>query len=252
MPARNKKAKGATSDERRATGIDGEVIALVLPPVLYEDDAIMVLNKPAGLVVEKSHTHSQVTLQDLLPFADEVDRAGLVHRLDRDTSGVMVVAKTNDSQAALQKQFLERTTDKEYMALVWGKLADDHAVINAPIARHPKIGYKYVVMDGGRDAKTEFWRLGEYKLADDVASLIKVDLHTGRTHQIRVHMMAMGHALVGDTVYGRRKDKSAIRQFLHASKLSLQHPATGKTMTFEAPLADDLQRFLDGLKQTNE
>lgn len=217
-------------------------------PVLYEDEAILVIDKPAGLIIEKSHTHSEVTLQDMLPEAEDLDRGGLVHRLDRDTSGVMVVAKTGEAQAALQEQFKGRLTDKEYTALVWGRLPEEHLIIDAPIGRHPKLGYKYVVMEGGREAKSEVWAEGEYVLESDVATLVRVKIYTGRTHQIRVHMMALGNALVGDSVYGRRKDKTKVRQFLHAAKLSFDHPVTGERMTFEAPLAKELEGFLGGLK----
>jgi 23S rRNA pseudouridine1911/1915/1917 synthase len=215
--------------------------------VLFEDQHLLIINKPAGLIVEDSHTHSQTTLEQLLPQQPGLDRNGIVHRLDRDTSGVMVVAKTLSAQANLQNQFKERLVTKEYTALVWGRSRDDHAIINAPIARHPVKGFKFVTMAGGRESQTEFWRQQEFIYRQQPVTLLKVKPHSGRTHQIRVHLAAMNLPIVGDKVYGRRKDPSPIRHFLHAQSIQLHHPETGEQLQFTAPLADDLVAFLQQL-----
>jgi 23S rRNA pseudouridine1911/1915/1917 synthase len=219
-----------------------------LPPILYQDDDLLVINKPAGLIVEDSHTHSQATLQHALDN-DTVDRGGLVHRLDKDTSGVMLVAKTPQAQAALQQQFKARQVHKTYTALVWGKPKDSHFKIDAPIERHPVHGYKFVVAEGGRPAQTEVWLEGEYRLNKEPVSLLRIEPHTGRTHQIRVHLAAMRLPIVGDKVYGRRKDHTPMRQFLHASNIKFTHPTSGRPLQFDAPLSDDLRQFLDGLQR---
>ena len=123
--------------------------ALQFPPILYQDEDILVIDKPAGLIVQKSHTHTDPTLDEMLPEAPGLERQGIVHRLDRDTSGVMVIAKTASAQAELQRQFANRLVEKEYIALVWGRFADAHAIVDAPILRHPSLGYKYVVANQG-------------------------------------------------------------------------------------------------------
>ena len=217
------------------------------PSILFEDNWLLVIDKPAGLIVQKSHTHNEQTLEAMLPEAEELERKGIVHRLDRDTSGVMVIAKTVDAQTSLQRQFAERQTHKEYVALVWDEVLDEHAIIDAPIMRHPSLGYKYVVAEGGRESKTEFWREAVYEISGQKLSLLRIKLHTGRTHQARVHLFALGHPLVGDKVYGRRKDKTGIRHFLHALRLTFKHPGTNEAVDFEAPLAADLQQFLETL-----
>jgi 23S rRNA pseudouridine1911/1915/1917 synthase len=224
-----------------------DVSPLLAPEVIYQDDELLVINKPAGLIVEDSHTHSQHTLEQWLAQTSQLDRSGMVHRLDKDTSGVMVVAKTVDAQEKLQQQFKDRQVAKEYQALVWGKAPEQHAIIDAPIARHPAKGFKYVAMAGGRPAKTEFWLEQGYSFEQQLLSLLRVKPYTGRTHQIRVHLAALNLPIVGDRIYGRRKDKTPIRQFLHAHHLSFTHPKTGESVHFSAPLPVDLQEFLNTL-----
>ena len=220
--------------------------ALQFPPILYQDEDILVIDKPAGLIVQKSHTHTDPTLDEMLPEAPGLERQGIVHRLDRDTSGVMVIAKTASAQAELQRQFANRLVEKEYIALVWGRFADAHAIVDAPILRHPSLGYKYVVANqGGREAKTEIWRQQVYMYQDEPVSLLKLKLHTSRTHQARVHLFALGYPMVGDRVYGRRKDKTEMRQFLHAAQLGFTHPTSGQKMQFDAPLPVELQEFIN-------
>jgi 23S rRNA pseudouridine1911/1915/1917 synthase len=220
-----------------------------LPPILFQDDQLLVINKPAGLIIQDSHTHTQQTLEQALPDDPTLERQGIVHRLDKDTSGVMVVARTPEAQSNLQQQFKNRQVSKEYTALVWGKSPDDHAIIDAPIARHPVYGYKYVVTEGGREAKTELWRQQEYRYQNQPVTLLRIKPHTGRTHQIRVHLAALKLPIVGDKIYGRRKDSAPIRQFLHAGYLQIIHPATGKTLEFRADLPADLTEFLATLSQ---
>lgn len=222
------------------------------PPILYQDEDILVVNKPAGLIVQKSHTHTEPTLDEMLPQTPGLERQGIVHRLDRDTSGVMVIAKTATAQAELQHQFADRLVEKEYVALVWGRFADSHAIVDAPILRHPSLGYKYVVANqGGREAKTEIWRQQVYMYQDEPVSLLKLKLHTGRTHQARVHLFALGYPMIGDRVYGRRKDKTEMRQFLHAAQLSFIHPTSGQKVQFNAPLPQELQDFIDKINPDN-
>lgn len=222
------------------------------PSILFEDDEIFIINKPAGLIVEDSHTHRQHTLEQMLPQRSNLDRGGIVHRLDKDTSGIMVIAKSAVSQKRLQQQFKERRVSKEYTALVWGRSRDDHALIDAPILRHPTKGHKFVVAAGGRESQTEIWRVHEYSYQNQPVTLLRVKPHTGRTHQIRVHLAALRLPIVGDKVYGRRKDSSPIRQFLHAGHIQLAHPTTDLPLDITAPLPEDLQLFLDGLKRSDQ
>ena len=136
--------------------------------------------------------------------------------------------------------------------MVWGRFADAHAIVDAPILRHPSLGYKYVVANqGGREAKTEIWRQQVYMYQDEPVSLLKLKLHTGRTHQARVHLFALGYPMVGDRVYGRRKDKTEMRQFLHAAQLGFTHPTSGQKMQFDAPLPVELQEFINKISSDN-
>ncbi|MEN8255945.1 MAG: RluA family pseudouridine synthase [Verrucomicrobiota bacterium] len=220
--------------------------------ILFEDDAVLVLNKPPGLVVHPAVGNESGTLVNALLFHDPVfqtlERAGIVHRLDKDTSGVMVVAKSDVAMAELQRQFKARETKKEYLALVWGHPRPG-GQIETLIGRHPKHRQKMAVLEeGGREAISNFKTLEQFA----EASLVQVGIETGRTHQIRVHMAHLGHPVVGDAVYGRaRKNKLPLapkRQMLHAAKLEFIHPFTGKRLSFEAPLFDDMHRLLELLR----
>jgi len=231
----------------------GEVVAEDIPlSILFEDDAVLVLNKPAGLVVHPAAGNETGTLVNALLFHDaafeSVERAGIVHRLDKDTSGVMVVAKTADALAELQRQFKARETNKEYLALVWG-LPPERGRIENAIGRHPVHRKKMAVLkEGGRVAISNFEVLEVFA----EATLMKVGIETGRTHQIRVHMANRGHPVVGDSVYGRaRKHKLPAepqRQMLHAFRLEFTHPVNGKRLSFEAPLLDDMRHLLELLR----
>ncbi len=226
------------------------------PPVinvLYEDDALLVVDKPAGLVVHEGSGHRGETLVLALlamrPELGIVDmdpaRPGIVHRLDRDTSGTLVVAKTPETLLALQRQFRRRAVSKQYLALVHGAPAPARAAIEAPIGRDEANRARMSVAPGGRYARTEYETLERFK----GVSLISVNLLTGRTHQIRVHMAAIGHPVVGDRTYGVRRDTfGARRQMLHAQRLAITHPVTQELLTCEAPVPEDMQRVLDRLR----
>jgi 23S rRNA pseudouridine1911/1915/1917 synthase len=230
--------------------------------ILFEDKSLLVLNKPAGLVVHPAAGHEEHTLVNALLHhcrgslsgIGGVARPGIVHRLDKETSGCLVVAKNDETHLALAKQFSERRVKKIYNAIVCGELARDSGEIRAAIARHPSHRKRMAARDdnSGRAARTS-WCVWE-KL--NGATLIEARIFTGRTHQIRVHFQFIGHPLVGDKIYGARQNKKFSemtgfgppRVFLHARELSFIHPRTGKEMKFEAPLPDDFQEALKRLR----
>lgn len=221
--------------------------------ILYEDEHLLVLDKPAGMVVHAGAGRASGALVNALvahraaiaTVGPDPLRAGIVHRLDRDTSGVMVVAASDEALAALQRQFRRRETRKEYLALAYGQVAPSEAAIEAPIGRDPSQRQRMAVLPEGRYARTE------YRLLERLpgASLLVVLLLTGRTHQIRVHLASIGHPVVGDRVYGPRRGAiAAPRQFLHAWRLGFAHPISGQPLTFEAPLPADLEMVLTRLR----
>lgn len=219
--------------------------------VIYEDDHMLVVDKQAGVVVHPAPGHSTGTLVDaLLAHAPDVEggedisRPGIVHRLDKDTSGLLVIAKTAESHAALARQMKEHSMVKRYLVLVEGVVSVSSGVVEAAIGRDPRNRQRMTVVDaarGGRDARTRFHVLE----ARRGRTLLEAQLETGRTHQIRVHLAAIHHPVVGDGVYGRPQPPLPPRQFLHAAHLELAHPVTGEWMTFDAPLPGDLATFLD-------
>lgn len=220
--------------------------------ILYEDDAVLVLSKPPGLVVHPAVGNETGTLVNGLlfhhPVFELVDRAGIVHRLDKDTSGVMVVAKTEQAQTELLRQFKARETEKEYLALVWGG-PPSSGRLETLIGRHPVRRKKLAVLkEGGRTAISNYETLERFA----EVSLVRVKIETGRTHQIRVHMAHLGHPVVGDTVYGRaRKHHLPVwpeRQMLHAARLAFTHPVSGKRLSFEVPLLNDMSLLLERLR----
>lgn len=218
--------------------------------ILYEDDYLLVVDKPAGMVTHPAPGHSSGTLVNaLLAHAPELaavgDRArpGIVHRLDKDTSGLLVVAKDAATHAALAQQMKDRAMVKRYLALVEGAMPTAEGVIDAPIGRDQRQRLRMgllSVASGGREARTRFRTLEEH----GGRSLLEVQLETGRTHQIRVHLAAVHHPVVGDPIYGNAQRPLPPRQFLHAAHLEFRHPATGEWLTFDAPLPDDLATFL--------
>jgi 23S rRNA pseudouridine1911/1915/1917 synthase len=233
--------------------------------ILYEDDDLVVLNKPAGLTVHPGAGQRRGTLVNALLHhcpdlqgIGEVQRPGLVHRLDKDTSGAMVVAKTEFALQFFLRQFKDRQVDKKYLALVWDRLAESQGEIKTTIGRHPTQRHKMSAnARGGREAATSWQRLREYP---GPLSLLELTLHTGRTHQIRVHLTSLGHPVVGDKVYGggerrlltlpqelRPLSSLVHRQLLHAWKLRLKHPRRDEDLTLTAPLPGDFQSVLDYL-----
>ncbi|QBG49340.1 RluA family pseudouridine synthase [Verrucomicrobia bacterium S94] len=220
--------------------------------ILFEDDSVLVLNKPPGLVVHPAVGNSSGTLLHGLLFYNPVfqtlERAGIVHRLDKDTSGVMVVAKSEQAVQELRRQFKARETDKEYVALVWGE-PPKNGRIETLLGRHPVHRKKQAVLkEDGREAITAFQCLEQF----EQCAWMQVKIETGRTHQIRVHMAHLKHPIVGDTVYGRvrkgRLPAEPERQMLHAAKLSFCHPVSGKRLSFEAPLFEDMALLLEKLR----
>jgi len=229
--------------------------------VLYEDEDVVVVNKPPGLVVHPAHGHKTGTLVNAMlgritsTTGRESGRPGIVHRLDKDTSGVMVVAKTDVAQLALSRQLQQKQFAKEYLALVSGDPGETDTVIEAPLERDPDDRRRVVVRAGGREATTRFRRIAAWgktsnrpsEGADSRVSLLLVRPVTGRTHQIRVHLAYARFPIVGDPVYGRRGDTSGLgRQFLHAWRLTVRLPHAGEK-TFTAPLAPDLVAYLQSL-----
>ena len=213
--------------------------------ILFEDDDLLVLNKPAGLVVHPGAGHQQHTLVNaLLAHCKNLsgiggkERPGIVHRLDKDTSGALVIAKNDAAHRDLSKQFAERTTGKTYLALVAGTPRKSFGTIDAPIARHPVHRQRMSIAPrGGRSAKTDYRVLR----SGDGVSLVECVIHTGRTHQIRIHLHHLGHPVLGDKLYAGKRAGNFPRQMLHAWKLSFRHPRTGEAMSFTAPIPDDFE-----------
>src|SRR5436190_15601410 len=214
--------------------------------ILFEDDDLIVINKPAGMTVhpgagQREHTLVNALLSHCagLSGVGGKERPGIVHRLDKETSGCLVVAKNDMAHRELSKQFAARTVEKIYLALVAGKLRKAAGVIEEKIGRHPVYRQRMRVTSlRGRTAKTEYRVIR----SSDKASLIECRLHTGRTHQIRVHLHHLGHAVLGDKVYAARFAKNLPRQMLHAWKLGFRHPRIGEWKNFEAPLPADFQQ----------
>ena len=244
--------------EPRSAEAQPEEISL---DVLFEDDALLVLNKPPGLVVHPAAGNEEHTLVNALLHhcagklsgIGGVARPGIVHRLDKETSGCLVVAKNDETHVALSAQFASRKVEKLYHAIVCGEMQRDRGEIRAAIARHPSHRKRMAVDDErGREARTSYRVLERLR----GATLAEAILHTGRTHQIRVHFQFLGYPLVGDATYGNRQNQqlteltgyAAARQMLHAFQLSFIHPRTGRRASFEAPLPSDFLDALDALK----
>jgi len=218
--------------------------------IVHEDAAILVLDKPAGLVVHPAAGNwSGTLLNGLLHYAPElaaVPRAGIVHRLDKDTSGLMVVARTLEAQTDLVRQLQARTVTREYLALVWGT-PPLNGHVEAPIARHPRERVKMAVSrhPSAKPAVTHYQRLADGQIERLPVSLLRCRLETGRTHQIRVHMQSIGHPLVGDPLYGKPHLSAVFpRQALHAQRLGLVHSVLRETRRWQAPLPADMRELL--------
>jgi 23S rRNA pseudouridine1911/1915/1917 synthase len=236
---------------------EGSILA---PKVLFENDFFLVLDKPAGWVVNRAGTCKQKTLQDWLEenfsfpiFRQPECRSGIVHRLDKETSGLLLVAKTISVFKELQGQFKQRAVSKKYLALVHGKVVPEKGLIRAPVARNPVNRKKFGVFLGGREAVTEYSTLANYQHLKENFTLLELRPLTGRTHQIRVHLKYLGYPVVGDLYYAGRKTARKDRQlfpshFLHAASLSFFHPESKKVLSFASPLPENLKKGLAQLK----
>lgn len=229
------------------TAFRPEIIPL---QIIHEDDTLIVIDKPAGLVVHPGSGNWQGTLLNALlahaPQLATVPRAGIVHRLDKDTSGLLVIAKTLTAQTDLVRQLQARTVTREYRAVTHGKVARDGKIEGA-IGRDPRSRIRMAVVRGGKPAVTH------YKVLEKLAraSVLACRLETGRTHQIRVHLQKLGHPIWGDPVYGPRNPPPTPqlpRQALHAEKLALTHPQSGETLQWQAPLPEDLRQLIAALR----
>ena len=244
----------------------GDVIDVTIPPVkplsleaenlhldiVYEDSDVIVVNKPQGMVVHPSAGHPDHTLVNGLLYhtrdlADSPEgfRPGIVHRIDKDTSGLLMIAKNDKARESLEKQLAEKINKREYLAIVHGNFEVKNGVINAPIGKNPNNRKKMAVNPKGKAAVTHFTVLEQFKNY----SLVKCVLETGRTHQIRVHMKYIGHPLAGDPLYGPKKTLSGHGQFLHAKTLGFYQPSTNEWLEFSAPLPTIFEKQLENLRQ---
>jgi 23S rRNA pseudouridine1911/1915/1917 synthase len=232
--------------------------------VLFEDTDILVINKPPGVVVNRAQSVKGETIQDWAEKKLEISnttpvswgdtfesRAGIAHRIDKETSGILVIAKNPVSFSSLQAQFKERTIQKTYLALVHGDVLPAEGDINAPVGRLPWNRERFGILPEGKEAVTHYKKLRVVKhgVSGEPVSLIELTPHTGRTHQIRVHMQYIRHPLVGDYVYAGRKtsrlDRTWVpRTMLHAWKMTLTHPVLGTPLAIEAPIPDDMDRII--------
>jgi len=218
--------------------------------VVYEDETLAVVDKPAGLVVHPAPSHRGPTLVselgDLLGGGEDPERPGIVHRLDKGTSGLLVVARSDEAHAALQRAVREREVERVYLALAGGRLGSRTGTIDAPIGRSARQRQRMAVSGAAsRQARTHF----EVLELLPRESYLEAKLETGRTHQIRAHFAAIGHPLAGDDTYGGAMRYGLARQFLHAHRLAFAHPASGEPLSFESPLPEDLAAALDQARQ---
>lgn len=251
-----------------------DVVHIVVPPppgrdivpedlpltVVYEDDALMVVNKAAGMVVHPAPGNWTGTLVNALVGRGGAlargggeERPGLVHRLDKETSGLLVVAKTEAAHRTLSAALAARTIRRRYAALCWGHLAQERIGVDGPLARDPRDRQRMAIVPGGKAARTTLVRIARF----DSVDLLRAHLHTGRTHQIRVHLSSIGHPVVGDDTYGggggrRLASLPPRRHFLHAAWLRLPHPTTGKLLELHSPLPEDLRRSLTAVARMPE
>jgi 23S rRNA pseudouridine1911/1915/1917 synthase len=219
------------------------------PRIVHLDDALAVIEKPPGLVVHPAPSHHGPTLVDalaeILGGGEDEERPGIVHRLDKDTSGLLVVGRTDAAHAALQRQVKDRKVERIYLALAHGRLASRTGTIDAPIGRSPRRRHRMAVAGAAsREARTHFTVLEQL----GAETYLEARLETGRTHQIRAHFAAIGHPLAGDATYGGKRKYGLERQFLHAHRLAFAHPVTDQAMSFESPLPGDLVAALEAAR----
>lgn len=230
-----------------------EILAEDIPlEIIYEDQDVAVVNKPQGMVVHPSAGHTSGTLVNALMYhikdlssINGVVRPGIVHRIDKDTSGLLMIAKNDNAHRSLAAELKDKKSLRQYLAIVHGNLPNDRGVIEAPIGRSDKDRKKQAVIAGGRDALTRFKvleRFGHY-------TLVELTLETGRTHQIRVHMAYIGHPVAGDPLYGPKKSLKGNGQFLHAATLGFTHPTTKEEMVFSAEVPEIFEKTLDDLRK---
>lgn len=245
-----------------------EETPLLSVPIIFEDDALLVVNKPAGITVNRSETtiHEQ-TLQDWVDAkrkaqsaerkndedSDFYQRSGIVHRIDKETSGILLIAKTPEAFSTLQAEFKERKVKKTYRALAHGKVAPETGEINVPVGRLPWNRRQFGIVAGGRESVTFYTVEGYFRTPDkrrEPLTLLRLNPITGRTHQIRVHLQYLGHPIFADFLYAGRKTQREDRKllgrvFLHAASISFFHPVTNELISLEAPLPSELQQVLD-------
>lgn len=230
-----------------------EIVAEDLPiEIVYEDDDVAVVNKPQGMVVHPSAGHAQGTLVNALMYhmknlssINGVIRPGIVHRIDKDTSGLLMIAKNDQAHEALAQQLKDKTSLRKYIALVHGVIPHEKGTINAPIGRSKVDRKMQAIREDGKPAVTHFTVLERF----ENFTLVELQLETGRTHQIRVHMKYIGYPLAGDPVYGPKKTLKGNGQFLHAKLLGFTHPQTNEQLTFEAPLPEVFEKTLEKLRK---
>ena len=239
----------------------GEVLGENIPlKIVYEDDDLLVVDKAAGMVVHPAPGNWTGTLVNALKGrggelaeGSDPERAGLVHRLDKDTSGLLVVARTEIAHRRLSAAIAERRVTRRYAAMAWGHFAADTLSVDQPIARDPRDRKRMAIVSTGKNARTDFRRLARFSSAD----LLRAHLHTGRTHQIRVHLSSIGHPVVGDDVYGggggrRLAALPPRRHFLHAAWLQFHHPISGERMDFRSALPEDLHRSIAAIGESED
>ena len=220
--------------------------------VVHEDDDVIVVDKPAGMAVHAGAGRTDGTLVNALlarypelAEMEPVERPGIVHRLDVETSGLLLVGRSVGAATALSAAIKAREVDRRYLALVVGKMPPGAGVVDRPIGRHPAIRTRQSVIDNGRPARTRFAFVSGFSVAGKALSMVELKLETGRTHQIRVHMQAIGYPILGDPVYGTNLPEIDLRrQFLHAHRIGFTHPFTGQAMVFQSPLPDDLESVI--------
>ena len=212
---------------------------------------VIVINKPSGMVVHPALGNYSGTVVNALMYhcndlsgINGVNRAGIVHRIDKDTSGLIVACKTDLAMKSLSKQFFEKTVERKYIAICYGVINHNLGRIDAPLGRDPENRKRYAVVDDGKHAVTNFRVLERFK----DFSLLELELETGRTHQIRVHMKYIGHPIVGDPLYGPRTVIGTNGQYLHAGTLGFTHPRTGERLHFTSPLPDFFKEYLESLR----
>ncbi|RKD24679.1 pseudouridine synthase [Ammoniphilus oxalaticus] len=247
--------------------IEDDEVSLTVPPqlelearpermeleIVYEDDDVIVINKPRGVVVHPAPGHDSATLVNgLLDHCSQLStingkmRPGIVHRIDKDTSGLLMVAKNDEAHLALAQQLKQHTVDRKYLAIVHGVVVHERGTIDAPIGRDPKNRQRMAVnFDHGKHAISHFATIERF----NQYTLVELMLETGRTHQIRVHMNYIGHPLVGDPKYGPSNKLSIDGQALHAAGLGFTHPRTSERLTFSAPLPNDMEKILEQFRQ---